>query len=557
MHTIKPLRSVAAILILTMSAIGGTFCGYAAAPSEEVRTAKAPPISDNNVSSGSKRSPPVTRVLLPKTAVSEKKASKAPDPKRWLRQPVSFDVADYSLAKILREFASLQGVSCIVSENLGGSVSGLSAFKDPGLFLDLLCRAQNMNWYYDGTTVYFFPDSEMSSRLFLMKGVNEERLRQGMIELGLYDPRFSWRMTDDGTTLMVQGPEPYLKHIEKLREHQSQTAGEKEITRRLGVFRLEHAWAGDRAFASGGNQIQIPGVAAMLQQIVAEGVSQQRREERESGETFIQADPRLNAVLVWDYERNMELYRSIIKQLDQPLALVEIQAAVIDVDAARTRELGLSPEIFHNGGSWQPGFDSNVRPEPEYSGTQFSSVYTSGMDQFMARVAAIAKDGQAKILSRPTVLTQDNIEAVMQNTETFYVKLQGNREEDLADIKTGLTLRVTPRVTQDVNGVNAIQLAVHIADGSSNAAKKAGVLPRVRESSISTQAVVYEGEALVVGRYYNDPVSRCAEVPERGKVPVFSALFRGRKKVTTRSERLFVLAPRVVFAGDSITVPGR
>lgn len=536
--------------------------------------------------------------------------------KRWLKNPVSFDVKEYSLTKLLREFASHQGVSCDISEKLTGTISGLSAFKDPETFLDLLGKAQNMNWYYDGTVVYFFPDSDLTSKIFLMNGVSEDTLRQSMIDLGLYDPRFSWKMTEDKSILMVQGPPPYLRHIDELMLRKSQMTNDKELVKRLGVFRLKHAWAGERSISSGDNQVTLPGVAAMLQQIVSGGsikffssspspaivtskprlvnkrlnevydnerqgttdISQvgglQQRDGDSGGDgkkestPFIQADPRLNAVLVWDYERNMELHKAIIEQLDQPLSLVEIRAAIVDVDVTRASELGVSMEYLSNNGKWETDTGSNVgsgfadaAKRVTGEGLQISTIYTNGLDQFMTRISAIAKDGHANVLSRPSVLTQDNIEAIIQHTETFYVQLLGDRRVDLADIKTGLVLRVTPHIVKDADGTESIQLAVFISDGTTvsgtSGNEGAQDLPRVRESTISTQAVVYEGEALVIGGHYTETHrNNVSGVPGLSKIPGLGALFRTKSKNSATTERLFVLAPRIVNQGEMLMESG-
>ena len=63
---------------------------------------------------------------------------------------------------------------------------------------------------------------------------------------------------------------------------------------------------------------------------------------------------------------------------------------------------------------------------PQGKGLNFSTIYTHGIDNLMARVNALAQDGDASIFSRPTVLTLDNIQALLQKTSTFYVRLQGS-----------------------------------------------------------------------------------------------------------------------------------
>ena len=280
---------------------------------------------------------------------------------------------------------------------------------------------------------------------------------------------------------------------------------------------------------------------------------------------FINADVRTNAVLVWDFEENLARHKAIVEALDRPQALVEIRAVIMDVETERSRDLGISWEMADKGGSWNSNAGSNagegsgrvVYDSIAGDGFQYATIYKRGLDQFMMRVSALERDGGANILSRPSVLTQDNIQATLEHTETFYVRLEGEREVDLADITTGLTLRVTPHVVDD--GAGGIQLAVYIVNGTDayDDSSRVDNLPRVRQSTISTQAVVYEGEALIVGGYYNE-LRRDSEtgVPVLRKIPGLGALFRARGKVSSKSERLFILSPRIVYPGNSMMADG-
>ena len=546
-----------------------------------------------------------------KLAALRENAAKSPSPgpqsdgpRRWLRLPVSFRVDKYPVDRLLREFAASQGVAVGVSELLSGTVSGDFSFDDPAEFLDIICRAQQINWYFDGGKAYFFAASELETRMLSLEGKNESQLRFALNELGLFDSRFAWRTADGGRILLAQGPAVYLDRVSEVLEKQREVELSAYPRRKLEVFRLRHAWATERTIRSGDADVTVPGVADLLRKLLSEagglldaeartaptppgdprfrkgtgvigragesGKGAQPVAAAESGASrpvdgssfVIQADPRLNAIMVWDYEENMPRHRAIIETLDQPLELVEIRAAIVDVETTRTRDLGISWSVGDNqGGSWRQNAGAGVAAGDNFTsvvggGFNYATIYTRGLDQFMARVSALEKEGDANILSRPSVLTQDNIQATLEHTETFYVRIQGYQEVDLADITTGLTLRVTPHVIQGEGG--AVQLAVYIADGSdSNTANNVDNLPRVRQSTISTQAVVREGEALIIGGYYNE-TRRLTDtgVPGLKNIPILGALFRGREKVNDKTERLFVLSPRIIHPGQSPMLEG-
>lgn len=59
------------------------------------------------------------------------------------------------------------------------------------------------------------------------------------------------------------------------------------------------------------------------------------------------------------------------------------------------------------------------------------------------------KSSQAYVLSQPSVVTLNNIRAVLDKNITFYTKLQGEKVAKLESITTGSLLRVTPRLLND------------------------------------------------------------------------------------------------------------
>ena len=129
------------------------------------------------------------------------------------------------------------------------------------------------------------------------------------------------------------------------------------------------------------------------------------------------------------------------------------------------------------------------------------------LNSFIVRLSALQTEGKSRILSRPSVLTLDNHEALFQNNQTFYVRLgapdDGSQSAavDLVPISYGVLLKVRPHVIYD-GDERKVQLAVHIEDGRRlEAANDVGGLPQVAQNIIQTQAVIREGQSLLIGGY--------------------------------------------------------
>ena len=164
--------------------------------------------------------------------------------------------------------------------------------------------------------------------------------------------------------------------------------------------------------------------------------------------------------------------------------------------------------------------------------------------QFFARIRAMQAEGSARVVSSPQVVTLSNVEAVFDNSSTFYVRVAGRDEVDLFDVTAGTTLRVTPHVFRE-DDTTRIKLLVQVEDGALSA-QTVDTLPVVERSGINTQALISEGESLLIGGMVRD-ASRIGEdkIPFLGDLPIIGNAFKTRNNSSARVERLFLITPRL------------
>lgn len=267
----------------------------------------------------------------------------------------------------------------------------------------------------------------------------------------------------------------------------------------------------------------------------------------------IQADSRLNAIIVQDTAERMPLYRSLIEQLDIPSPLIEIEAMIVDINSSRLDELGIAWNARRGGtvagfGSMTRSGDGNdlvLGSVARGATVDPTSLVVSSGNFLINRIRALEGTGEARIQSRPSILTIDNIGALLDLSETFYVRTIGERVATVTPITAGTTLRVTPHYVQRPDGP-VIQLDVDIEDGQIQETRT-DTLPRVRRSVVSTQAIVGEGQTLLIGGYKSTQSTRDVNrVPVLGSLPVLGLLFSNRVDNQQSSERLFMIKPRLV-----------
>ena len=332
----------------------------------------------------------------------------------------------------------------------------------------------------------------------------------------------------------------------------------------------------------GGAQLQTSGGAGQTIVIAngAEGVSgegtentqnkvhQQRYQSKRSNDDFsIVAQPQLNAVAIRDRADRMQIYERLIASLDVEPQMVEIEATIIDINSDMQRELGVNWRLQNGdnqallGEGITPGTNTSpdilLNPNTQQGITPAGrggilSLILGDRTQFIARLRALEEKGAARIVSKPHVITLSNVEAVLGAVTEFFVRVEGNEEVDLFNVPVGTTLRVTPHVFTE-NGEYNIKLLVHIEDGAASPDQQVDSIPIVQRSTISTQALIREGSSLLIGGMARESlVDTVTQVPGLGSIPGLGRLFKTDTKRNAKTERLFLITPRVVsLAGDS------
>lgn len=511
------------------------------------------------------------------------------------------------LLPLIQDFSAAVDVPIVVSEKVraaelpvfNGEISG------NGLqVLRKLSRVYSLAWYYDNHMLYIYASDENKTSLIQMKNITPAMARESLQQAGVYDARYSWQPMIGAKSVIISGPPRYLELAEQvIKSYDSMAAKTEKNAHTVRVFVLNHAWAKDRVITSRGQTMSVPGVATSVQRILAreqnpfflaedgqhvpdswkyqsssfeeskngatgvalkgEGIGGKGFGAKEpmdkakrvisspaSASSYVEASPQQNAVIVYDLESRMPLYESLIKALDIPTDQVEIEVSIIDVKTNRLSELGIAWQT--SGSDGRGGFGQASEIFSQNAGANavlgdnvsLSTVLSGQVDYFLGKVKALAQDGDGQILSQPTVLTLDNQEALIDNSSTFFVRLQGQEEVDLIPITTGSILRVTPRIMDEQQ---RISLSVDISDGERNQASDVDNIPSISNSHINTQAIVDASASLLVGGYYYDQqTSGQDKVPILGDIPGLKYLFSNSKKSRVKVARLFLISPRII-----------
>lgn len=281
----------------------------------------------------------------------------------------------------------------------------------------------------------------------------------------------------------------------------------------------------------------------------------------EGGLARVEADTRLNAVIVRDAPARLEQYKALIEALDTEPTTLEIEATIIDVDTNKARSLGINWRESRGRGSllFGNGSDSDTRLNgsnspmaitPLGQGGYLTAVLGSA-NQFVARISALQEQGAAKVVSSPQIVTLSNVEAVYDDSKSFYVRVAGREQVDLFNVTAGTSLRVTPHVFRD-EGRQRIKMLVSIDDGTITQ-QQVDAIPVVERSSLNTQAMIYEGESLLLGGLTREQSREgVTKVPLLGDIPLLGHLFKYSNDDRAHMERMFLITPRLATARTAL-----
>jgi type III secretion protein C len=276
----------------------------------------------------------------------------------------------------------------------------------------------------------------------------------------------------------------------------------------------------------------------------------------------IVADPYHNSILIRDKPERMSVYEDLIAVLDVEPHLVEIKSTIIDIDKRRLKKLGINLRVRATDGELVFGPQGtkddfataqradNVDFLPALGGLN-AGVIVGNSTLFAARLNALEDEDVVSVVSRPQVITLSDMEASIASSREVFVPVGGSFEVDLFEVVSGTMLRVTPHVI-DSDNRRQIRLSATIEDGDVELVAsrvQRAEFPVVDRNSVTTQAVLDEGQSLLLGGLTRDSeVRRKRETPVLRKIPIVRALFKERERRRDRTERLFLITPRLVSA---------
>lgn len=461
------------------------------------------------------------------------------------------------------------------------TITGEFSLASPQKTLQRITRQMALIWYSDGQAIYVYEASEAKSTVISLNTITVEKLNSFLRRSGLQDTRYPLR-NDGLRTLYVSGPPIYVDLVMQAAQFMDNQSADLQLgQQRIGVINLRNTFVGDRKYELRDESITIPGMATAIESLLkGESRGVETSISRDTGgrpsvmPTFphaglsepdsaitdkaaprivardlaagnirVVAYPDTNSLLVKGLPEQVRFIENLAAALDESKRHVELSLWIIDLQKDDLNELGVD---------WKGSLKVGPNVQATLNGGSLSTLDGSS---FMAAISALETNKRARVVSRPVILTQENVPAIFDNNRTFYASLIGERAVELEHVTYGTLISVLPRIS----AANEIEMALNIEDGNEVEPGRSNgdgsyVLPTVGRTRINTVARVPRGKSLLVGGFTRDEGGDVIKrIPVLGHIPYLGRLFSYRQTRTSSTVRVFLIQPKEL---DAPLMPG-
>jgi len=289
------------------------------------------------------------------------------------------------------------------------------------------------------------------------------------------------------------------------------------------------------------------------------------------------SDKRTNSLIIEDIPSTIPRVDELLTKLDRKTPEVEIEARVVAATRSYARDIGVQIGFGWGNSATAVGGTSQVGTSPITAGTAGAPQYilsgggsagggaiplfsnlgatgpTSGLS-FITRDNNVRLDailtmaesrGLLKILSRPRIVTQNNIQATVRQGVKLPIvtSAQLGGPPTVTYVDAFLRLTVTPQITSE----STIFLNVDVENTTPDLSQAVSGNPALLTQQATTQVLVTDGGTVVLGGVIRTQNQiNIQQVPLLGDIPLLGDLFKHRAVKTETQELIFFITPKII-----------
>jgi type IV pilus assembly protein PilQ len=283
-------------------------------------------------------------------------------------------------------------------------------------------------------------------------------------------------------------------------------------------------------------------------------------------------DERSNTIMVRDVKKVVEDVSVLIAKLDTRTPQVLIESNLIETTPTFARSLGLRFRFSTPGGTTISSAAGANEPYTAFTppfpnvpiglGGSVSVIQNAvgGLRDLASALEAAERDGNIRIMSRPSVVTLNNVASTIRSERILRILLPASTNIATGTgssaagsavatekVPVGIILTVTPQVSSD----GYVLMNINVKSSTLGAQSQGSVIPDELNREAVANVLVKDGETIVLGGILKD-TSQDAEsgVPYLKDIPVLGWLFKNQRVQKDFEELMVFITPRLTSAGS-------
>lgn len=274
----------------------------------------------------------------------------------------------------------------------------------------------------------------------------------------------------------------------------------------------------------------------------------------------LQVDKKSNSLIFQGSITNFNRIKKLVSLLDVMPKQILIEAKIVETNDNFSRALG-----FNIGDTSDPSLNNSSKitavsntTVPAVADQNFNLKYrigtlnSRGLD---LRLTAAESNGDAKVISRPRVVTIDNMKAAINSGIVFNVKTLTTQSTTsstgtttpvtggVEQVTAGLTLNVLPRIVGD----EVVRMLIDVNNSEPSSAYAVDGIPGVTNNAANTSIIIKEGNtAVIAGLIKNAKSNSETGVPILKDIPILGLLFRSKAKEERNNELIILITPKIL-----------
>nr|WP_323660320.1 DNA uptake porin HofQ [Pectobacterium versatile] len=269
----------------------------------------------------------------------------------------------------------------------------------------------------------------------------------------------------------------------------------------------------------------------------------------------VTVDKRTNTLLIRDTEEALAQLEPWVKELDLPLAQVQLAAHIVTISSEHLQALGVNWGLGEGDAANKAlrlnNFNVGLPVDTPAINAGFHLARLNGR-LLDLELMALEQESQVEIIASPRLFTaHQQTASIKQGTEIPYQVSSGASGSTSIEFKEAvLGMEVTP----DILRAGLITLNLKISQNMPGQTIKQGdngEALAIDKQEIQTQVTVADGETIVLGGIFQQQKKNSdRQVPILGEVPVFGHLFRNHTQQHTRRELVIFITPTLIPASS-------